>query len=191
VREAVEQRLLPLVTECKHQTVYEGNFESALQDCLFGIHTTLEDKPEFHNICMAAKRFMPEPGIPVFTKTLSDTPSYRLTLVGIHRLMSIPRHDHPKVTGVQLMISGGVRIRHYELAEECKTEAKLVHLECVSEREYSQGDFDVVTPLVGNIHDLIATKSTAVLLSLQAPHAKGTNRAGSFHWKSLEMTIPR
>lgn len=186
VRETVEQQLPLHVSECKSQTAHEYKIESALQGCLFNIHSFLKKEPVFHTLCIAAKRFIPKSGIPVFNETLSDTSSYRLTLVGVHRLIAIPRHDHPEVTSVQLILSGAVHIRHYELTEKRKTEDRLVHLERVSSREYSQGDFDIITPLVGNIHDLMTTKSTAVLLSLQAPPCQSEQQSWYF-----PLEIPR
>jgi hypothetical protein len=186
VKETVEQQLLPHVSECKRQTPHANKLESVLRACLFNIHTFLKDEPMFHTLYSAAKMFIPESGPPVFTATLSETPSHRLTLVGIHQLITIPKHDHPEVASVQLILSGSLRIRHYELVERCKTEDRLVCLERISNQEYSQGDFDVITPLAGNIHDLAATTSTAVLLSLQAPPCQNDQQSWFF-----PLEIPR
>ena len=169
VETLLEQSLLPLISKSKHHTASQNHIESVLQDCLFQIYSLLEATPEFQRLIISAKRFTPASSIPVYKEILSETPHHRLTLVGVHRLMPIPIHDHPKVNGVQLIISGEVHIKHYEVAKECRAEDKLVKLDRVSNYKHKQGDFDLIAPLAGNIHCLKATKPTSILLSLQIP----------------------
>jgi hypothetical protein len=151
---------------------------SALQGCLRDIHAVLVDRPEFRDAIAAARAFIPAPGMPAFNATLAQSPSYQLSLLGIHPLRPIPLHDHPGVTGVHRVLAGRLRIRHFELDEGPAPEGNLVRLEHSAGGEYGSGDFDGLSPHSGNIHNLKATRSGAVLLSLQLPPC----RVEEQHW---------
>jgi hypothetical protein len=130
------------------------------------LHGELSIRVRYHRALERAFHFKPEDKRHWGWYPLIDTPFLRLGLIGLHRVFSIPLHDHPNAYGVVKVISGQVRAQQYQFAQITERDNTLVSLKRVSESVLSKGKSSVFTPSFRNLHDLESLSSRSVLLSM-------------------------
>ena len=143
------------------------------------VYADLQHSRDFRELLETARRFTPGKQSPVFHETLVEDHHCRLSLIGIHRFAPIPVHDHPRTTGVQLVLHGRVQVRNYRISEVVR-EPSLVRLECVAESVLGVGSTAAVEDRTNNLHGLQALNLNAVCLALQAPPLAAERQAWYF-----------
>jgi hypothetical protein len=167
------------IINCLHDAVARQRDAGALAVHLKKLYADLQQSHGFEQLLEAARRFTPGAQRPVFRAALVEDRLCRLSLVGIHRFAPIPVHDHPHMTGVQLVVHGRVRIRNYRVSEVVR-EPSLVRLECVADNTLGAGSTALVDNGASNLHGLQALNLTAACLVLQTPPVAAERQAWYF-----------
>ena len=87
-------------------------------------------------------------------------------LVVFYRFSPVLPHDHPNSSGIQMVISGKLRITQYTPSLGHTETHPLVMLERTQEKELTVGETSFFTPRYNNIHRLHALTSRCAILSL-------------------------
>ena len=90
--------------------------------------------------------------------------NHRVVLVVVNASAPIPVHDHPGSYAVQLLLSGTIKISHYELCKE--GQGGLVRLKRNRVSTLQGGDVDYVNKKE-NIHCVESLTKNAVMLNVQ------------------------
>jgi hypothetical protein len=152
---------------------------SSLAEHLRKLYADLSQCRDFTALLAAARRFTPGAQSPVFHASLVEDHQCRLSLVGIHRFAPIPVHDHPHMTGVQLVVHGRVRVRNYRVSAVVR-DPSLVKLECVADLTLGAGATATIENGANNLHGMEALNLTAVCLALQTPPVAAERQAWYF-----------
>ena len=121
---------------------------------------------------------------------LCETDLLRLELIKLRRFSNIPLHDHPRLSGGQVVLSGAVRIRQFN-SETQAERGRLTVLRLVEDGSLRQGETAVYTRSWGNVHGLQAESPVCILLNLVlGPHAE-IQRSWYFPVSPLRQREPR
>ena len=129
------------------------------------LRASLDSTPSGMRSRAAASAFMPSPGEPVYSQTLSEDSDHRLTLVGLHETRRVPMHDHPDMVGLLLVIDGRIHSEQCSFSKQAGQRA-VVELAPCADRILEEDDFAIVSSQTGSLHSLHALDGNAVCLSL-------------------------
>jgi hypothetical protein len=139
--------------------------DARLREICHELRTSLDSTPSGVRALARASAFMPSPGQPVYSHTLSEDGDHQLTLLGLHESRRIPMHDHPDMTGLLLVIHGRVHSQQCGFSKHSR-ETALVELTPGVDRVLEENDFAIVSSQTGSLHSLHALDGNAVCLSL-------------------------
>jgi hypothetical protein len=106
--------------------------------------------------------------IPYTFRWVERNPHFDMVLLTLKQGMPIPPHDHPRTTGVALIIGGSACIATYEL-EDPPSQAKRPALRIIAAREYKSGSVSTLTSRRDNIHSVHALDDFCHILDIFAP----------------------
>jgi hypothetical protein len=122
--------------------------------------------PYFIETLTTAKQFTPQKRRPVFFWTFSESAIHRFSLLGIHKHVSIPLHDHPGMISIAYVLYGQIHTQQYILLSTTQN-LLFAELERRKEQSLNVGEFTVAMQEMGNLHNLRALSRNAVCLNLQ------------------------
>ncbi|KAG5184539.1 hypothetical protein JKP88DRAFT_181158 [Tribonema minus] len=109
---------------------------------------------------------------------IAHTSKFDIAVFIIKKGNSLPLHDHPDMTVLSKLLHGKLRLKSFDWIEDSrqsKGSATTVHAAtCINDREVTApADAWRLGPHNGNLHDLEATETSAVLDILLPPYGNG------------------
>jgi hypothetical protein len=92
--------------------------------------------------------------------TIYESDALSLHLFGLTRDQGFPLHDHPQMVGFTVLLQGSVRYRSLSIAS---SEGGLLTCRQDNSSELSAPGVLVLTPNIGNIHEIYANENTLIL----------------------------
>jgi len=123
--------------------------------------------PEFRTQYLACPDSLGRGSITWSSRLYSDE-QVSAGLLAIYRDKPVPFHDHPGTLGVMLVLSGAVKIRYADMANE-REGAGAVDLKITRIRERLPGEVCWFFAKDRNIHQLEATSANAIMLVAHLP----------------------
>lgn len=99
---------------------------------------------------------------------LARKETFQMSLIVLEKDDVLPVHDHPRMTGVTLCLTGDVQLQSYSIVPDTHVSAGSCILQRKSNRVLSAGQVSTLTMNTRNIHGLEA-KSRCVLLDVFKP----------------------
>ena len=97
---------------------------------------------------------------------LIDTPQLRVGLLTVFRFSSIPLHDHPGACGLQKVLSGRIRVTHYDQESGLENSERVVWLNRKAVREYAVGELAFYYRHSENLHEVTSVSTKSILLNM-------------------------
>ena len=97
---------------------------------------------------------------------LIEAPHLRVALLTVSRFSAIPLHDHPGACGLQKVLSGRVRVSHYDRESVLENSGRVVWLNRKAVREYAEGESACYHWNSENLHEVTSLTSKSILLNM-------------------------
>ena len=111
---------------------------------------------------------------------LIETPDLRIGLLTVFRFSSIPLHDHPGACGLLKVLSGKIRVGHYDLESSSENSQRVVWLNRKTVREYAVGESACYHRHSENVHQVTSLDSKSILLNMVVRPYDETKRSWYF-----------
>jgi hypothetical protein len=115
------------------------------------------------------------PGL-ITDTSIYDSDALSLHLFGMTRGYGFPLHDHPQMIGFTVLLKGSVRYRNISIAS---SEGGLLAFRQDKSSELSAPGVLVLTPNIGNIHEIYASENT-LILDIFVPNYSSTRNCTFF-----------
>ncbi len=130
------------------------------------LHGRLDRHGELVTLVERMADLPPSRDRPWVSHCLIRTPFVWTGLTTFYRFDPVPLHDHPGACGIQMVLSGRLRIAHHQPADGSSLERPVVTLEQTGERELGVGESAVVGRRHDNIHGLRILTPRCIVLNL-------------------------
>ena len=134
--------------------------------CCRNYKIKLSGQTHYQQILEEAYSFAPHHEKPWRHQPLIDTPHLRVGLLTVFRFSSIPLHDHPGACGLQKVLSGKIRVGHYDQESGLENSERVVWLNRKAVRDYAAGESACYHRDSGNVHQVTSLDSKSILLNM-------------------------
>jgi len=146
----------------------EAAMADLLRPAMHQFYSWIVNDPEFRNQFLNCPDSLGRGSLTWSTRLFSDD-RINAGLLAVYRDKPVPFHDHPGTLGVMLVLSGAVKIRYADLAND-RGGAGPVELRITRVRERLPGEVCWFFAHDRNIHQLEATTANTVMLVAHLPH---------------------
>jgi len=154
--------------------------DAALSVLLSELQEKLSEQTGYQQLLEEAYSCTPSHEKPWQHRPLIDTPQLRVDLLTVFRFSSIPLHDHPGSCGLQKVLSGRVRVSHYDHESGFENNDRVVWLNRKAVREYAVGESACYHRHSENLHEVTSLNSQSIVLNMVVRPYDETKRSWYF-----------